>query len=95
MRARGYPEAALAVLHRAVLAGEVDALALFAVTLTALREVTGAGGEFGFDGCVGGNPVGESVFAVLDDTRVIMLAAGLKEGHLVREAYALLASYPS
>ena len=34
---------------------------------TALRERTGAGGELRADGCVTLDPVGERVFAVLDD----------------------------
>ncbi len=68
MRARGDPQSAFAILHRGILTAEVDALALFAVAAgAALGEVAGAGGELGFDGGVGGDPVGEGVFAVLDD----------------------------
>lgn len=63
------PRVAIA-LHGLVLVGEVDALALAVlggVGLAALGEGAGAGGELGGDGRVGGDPVGERVFAVLDD----------------------------
>ena len=39
--------------------------------MTALGEVAGAGAEGWLDGCVGSHPVGEGVFAVLDDTVTI------------------------
>lgn len=39
--------------------------------MTALGEVAGAGAKGWLDGCVGSHPVGESVFAVLDDTVAI------------------------
>ena len=39
--------------------------------VAALGEVAGAGAEGGFDGCVGSHPVGEGIFAVLDDAGVI------------------------
>lgn len=45
--------------------------------MAALAEVAGAGGEGGFDGGVGGDPVCEGVFAVLDDAvgRVMLVDA--------------------
>lgn len=73
MRARRHPQSALAVLHRAVLTRQINALALFAVAVAALREVAGAGAEFGLHGRVGRDPVGEGVFAVLDDAKVMVL----------------------
>ena len=36
--------------------------------VAALGEVAGTGAEGGFNGCVGGYPIGEGVFTVLDDT---------------------------
>ena len=39
--------------------------------MTALGEVAGAGAKGWLYGCVGSHPVGESVFAVLDDTVAI------------------------
>lgn len=61
------PETRLAVLtQRLVLTAEVNGLALVAV-LAALGKVAGAGGELGADGSVLLDPVGECVFAVLDD----------------------------
>ena len=48
---------------------EVDALALAADLIApALRECTRAGGELGGNGGVLLDPVGESVFAILDDS---------------------------
>lgn len=69
VRTRGDPEPALAVPKIRVLAGEINAfrVALASGLLSALGEIRGAGAEFGADGCVGGNPIGKSVFAVLDD----------------------------
>lgn len=68
MRSSGDPKPALTVLHAAVLAAEVDALALLAVLVAALGEVAGAGGELRLDGRVGGDPVCEGIFAVLNDS---------------------------
>ena len=62
--------------------------------VAALGQVAGAGAEGGFDGCVGSYPVGEGIFAVLDDAVVIeSMAVKLMGGW--GAAYALLASYPS
>lgn len=66
--AGGDPQStAVAVLHATVLAAEVNTLALLAALVAALGKVTGAGGELRLDGGVGRDPVGEGVFAVLDD----------------------------
>jgi hypothetical protein len=62
----GDPEAALTVLHRLVLASEVDASALHAL-LAALRKVAGTRAELGRYGSVLLDPVGKGVFAILDD----------------------------
>ena len=62
--------------------------------MTALGEVARAGAEGWLDGCVGSHPVGEGVFAVLDDTIVINLEAITFRGGC-GVTYALLASYPS
>jgi len=59
------PEAGFAVLHAAVLAGEVNALAHLLVAT--LGKVAGACAEGWLDGSVGGDPVCKSVLAVLDD----------------------------
>jgi hypothetical protein len=60
------PETALAVLHGSILTGKVDGLTLVAVA-TALRQIAGAGRELRRDGSVLLDPVGQRVFAVLDD----------------------------
>jgi len=62
-----YPHAGFSVFHRLVLVGKIDTVTLDAV-LTALRQSSGASGEFRADGCILCHPVGESIFAVLDDT---------------------------
>lgn len=70
MSASWDPEAALTVLHGLVLVRKVDTLTLgtgTAVLLATLAEVAGTGAEFGGDGRVGGDPVGEGIFAVLND----------------------------
>ena len=62
------PEAGLAVVERSVLAGKINTLSIaLNVLAAALRQRAGTGGELGRDSSVGGNPVGESVLAVLDD----------------------------
>ena len=71
-----YPQAALVALHGLVLRGQVDAftgLTVHTVLVPALGKVTRTGRELGLDGCVGGDPVGQGIFAVLDDT-IIMSA---------------------
>lgn len=85
----GDPHATLAVFQAGVLAREVDAFAGGAV-LASLRQVASTGRELGGDGGVLGDPVGQGVFAVLDD------AGGLlEENHTARAerlTHALLAS---
>ena len=89
--------AALVALHGLVLRGQVDAftgLALHAGLVSALRQVARARGELGLHGRVGRDPVGEGVFAVLDDTA----HAHVSYVCLIKfdeSSYALLASYPS
>jgi hypothetical protein len=61
------PKTRLPVVHGLVLAREVNSLALMTVAAT-LGEGAGALGELRGDGGVLGDPVGKSVFAVLDDT---------------------------
>ncbi len=71
VRVGRHPETTLAGLHGLVLRGQVDAfagLALHAGLVSALGQVARARGELGLDGGVGRDPVGEGVFAVLDDT---------------------------
>lgn len=93
VRTGGDPEATLTVvLHAAVLAAEIDTLALVAVLVAALGKVAGARGKLGLDGCVGGDPVGEGVFAVLDDTGSCGVSVWKRETGEVGESYALLAS---
>jgi hypothetical protein len=66
----GDPQARLAAVERLVLAGQVDGLALvLAAVAAALGEGARAGGQLGGDGGVLLDPVGERVFAVLDDAR--------------------------
>lgn len=65
---RGYPKAGLAALKRPILVGEVDTLAVLTTLMTALRQGTGPSGEAGLDRRVLLNPVGQSIFAVLNDT---------------------------
>jgi hypothetical protein len=65
----GDPETGLPVIHGLVLAREVNSLALVTVA-AALGESAGALGELRGDGGVLGDPVGESILAVLDDTVV-------------------------
>lgn len=63
------PQARLAAVEGLVLAREIDRLAsVLAAVATALREGAGALGELGGDGGVLLDPVGEGVFAVLNDT---------------------------
>lgn len=62
------PQAGLAAIKGLVLARQVDRLAsVLAAVAAALGQSAGAGGELGGDGGVLLNPVGERVFAVLDD----------------------------
>lgn len=62
------PETGFAVVEGSILAGKIDTLGVaLDVVTAALRECAGTGRELGIDGSVGGNPVGESVLAVLDD----------------------------
>ena len=70
MRVRRHPKPAPAIFQWFVLASEVDAFALIALSavLAALGEIAGMDTELGCHGCVGGDPIGEGVFAVLDDT---------------------------
>ena len=68
MSAGRHPKTALAVLEAAVLTGQINALALSAVLCAALRKVAGASTELGGDGGVLLDPIGESIFAILDDT---------------------------
>ena len=82
-------------LKASILAREIDALARGTV-LAALGEVAGAGGELGGDGGVGGDPVCEGVFAVLDDTvHTSSQYSGFGKAQDNGYTYALLASYPS
>jgi hypothetical protein len=62
------PEAGLTVVERSILAGKVDALSVaLDIVAAALRKSASTSGEFGGDSSVGGDPVSESIFAVLDD----------------------------
>ena len=89
-----HPKATLAVLHATVLAREIVSNAFAHLLMTALGEVAGAGAERWLDGCVCSHPVGEGVFAVLNDTIAIELEAITSIGGC-GATYALLASYPS
>lgn len=60
------PEATLTVLHAAVLAREIDPLALGAA-LAALGKVAGASRKLGAYGGILCDPVGEGIFAILND----------------------------
>lgn len=73
MRIGGNPAV---VLHAAVLAREVVADAFAHVVLATLRKVASASAKRWLDGSVGGNPVGEGVFAVLDDAVFTAWLAG-------------------
>ena len=65
--ARRDPKATLTVLHAAVLAGKIDPLALGAA-LAALGKVAGASRKLGAYGGILCHPVGEGIFAILNDT---------------------------
>ena len=83
------------VLHAAVLAREIVADAFAHVILTTLGEVASASAERWFDGSVGGDPVREGVFAVLDDAAfTTSLAETCTEEWFGNkcQTYALLAS---
>jgi hypothetical protein len=63
------PEAGLTVLERSILTGEIMTLAVaLNVVAAALAKRAGTSRELGADSSVLGYPVGESVFAVLDDS---------------------------
>ena len=62
----GVDPAVAVALERLVLTSQIDALVLGAA---ALGKGAGAGAEFGGDGGVLCDPVGEGVFAVLDDAK--------------------------
>lgn len=63
------PQTGLAAVKGLVLARQVDGLtSVLAAVAAALREGTGALGELRGDGGVLLDPVGEGVFAVLDDS---------------------------
>ena len=62
------PQARFTVVQWLVLTRKVVTLGIaLDVVAAALRECAGAGGEVGRDLGVGGDPVGESILAVLDD----------------------------
>ena len=65
------PQSALTVFHVAVLAREVVADAFTHVVLPALGKVASASAERRLDGSISGNPVGEGVFAILNDTVLV------------------------
>jgi hypothetical protein len=63
------PEAGLSVVEGLVLAGQVNTVLTTASGIAAtLGKSAGARGKLGGDGGVLGNPVGEGILAVLDDT---------------------------
>ena len=66
VRAGWDPETALTVLHSLVLTGKVNGLTLVTV-LAALGQSAGASGELGANSSVLLDPVGKSIFAILDD----------------------------
>jgi hypothetical protein len=69
MLSSGDPEARLTI-HGLILARQINTLTTLAVLVaTALRKRAGALGELGGDRGILGDPVGEGIFAVLDDTR--------------------------
>ncbi len=70
MLARGHPQARLTIIQRLILRGEIDRLTMVTTNalLATLRESTSAGAELRLDGGVLSDPVGKSIFAVLDDT---------------------------
>ena len=62
------PEAGFAVVERSILAGKIDALSVaLDVVAATLRQSASTSRELGGNGGVGGNPVGESILAVLND----------------------------
>lgn len=64
------PQARLAAVQGLVLARQVNRLAsVLATVAAALREGAGSRGELGRNGSVLLDPVGEGVFAVLDDAK--------------------------
>lgn len=83
---RGDPQTRLATLKGLVLTGQVNSLTSVLTVAAALRESAGASGKLGGDGGVLLDPVGEGVFAVLDD------AVNLLELHRYRyeEGYSRL-----
>ena len=62
------PETRLPVVEGLVLAGQIDTITAAGSIASALGQSAGALRQLGGDGGVLGDPVGESVFAVLDDT---------------------------
>ncbi len=76
VRVGRHPETRFTVLHGLVLRCQVNALALVALSavLAALGEVARAGRELGLDGGVGGNPIGEGILTILDDTVHVLVS---------------------
>jgi hypothetical protein len=73
MLARWNPQVGGAVAHRLILRREVDTFASVTTTsLAALGEGTSTRREVGIDRGVLGDPVGEGVFTVLDDTTCLL-----------------------
>jgi hypothetical protein len=62
-------------LQRLILASQVNTFTLLSLDLVsaALGKVTGAAAEFAVDSSVASDPVGEGVFAVLNDTRKVLV----------------------
>lgn len=64
------------MLHAAVLAREIVADAFAHGVLTTLGKVASASAKRWLDSSIGGNPVGEGIFAVLDDAVFTASLAG-------------------
>ena len=74
----GNPETALAILHRLVLASEVDTSTLDALLAT-LGKVASTCAELGRYGSILLNPIGQSILAVLDNTVYRLVLGSLGE----------------
>lgn len=76
MRSGGDPKSTLAILQRLVLSGEVNAVTLVALTilLSTLRKASSMDTELGGNCCIGLDPVGESIFTILDDAIYALVA---------------------
>ena len=88
--ASGDPESTLAILQRLVLTGQVNTLTLVALTICpALGQIAGTSTELGGNGGILGDPVGESILAVLNNPRCRLAWADVHKKYSINRARTL------